>query len=154
MSSLLSSVFDSQVFCVIFWLVIFILAIGMELATEQLVSVWFCGGAILALIFAAFGLGFIPQLIGFVVLSAGLLVFGKTYLAKKLVKKDSRTNFDAMIDDEIVITEKVTPEKAGAGKYRDVVWTVASKSEIEAGEYAIVREIKGNKLIVEKKEVK
>ena len=151
MSAILGSVFESQIFCVVAWLIVFIIALGMELATEQLVSVWFCGGAIASIILASCGVGFIPQLIVFVALSAALIAFGKLYLAKKLVKKDSKTNYDAMIEDEILITEGVAPEKNGAGKYRDVVWTVSSADVIDAGEFAVVKEIKGNKLIVSKK---
>lgn len=151
MLAILDSVFDSQVFCVVAWLVVFILALGMELATEQLVSVWFCGGAIAAMVLAACGVTFIPQLIVFAGLSAALLAFGKTVLAKKLVKKDSKTNYDAILEEDILITESVAPNKNGAGKFRDVVWTVSSADNIEAGEFAVVKEIAGNKLIVTKK---
>jgi len=151
MINLLATIFESQVFCVILWLVVFILALGMELATEQLVSIWFCGGALVSIILAAVKVPFIPQLIVFVAVSAVLLALGKTVIAKKLIKKDSKTNYDAIVGEEILITEAVSPVKAGAGKYRDVVWTVACDEDLAVGEYAVVKEIKGNKLVVEKK---
>ena len=153
MANLLSGIFDGQLACVILWVAIFAIALVVELATEQLVSVWFCGGAVASVVLAVCKVDFTVQVIVFVALSAALLAFGKIFLAKKLVKRDQKTNYDALLGDKILITERVTPESYGAGKYRDVVWTVASADVIEVGEFAVVKEINGNKLIV-KKEVK
>ena len=149
---LAESILDNQMFWVILWIALFIVALIMELATEQLVSVWFCGGAVVAGILAACKVNYIIQIIVFVVLSAVLLVVAKTTFGKKLLRsRNQKTNYDAILGEEILITEKVTPKAYGAGKVRDVVWTVVSDSEIEAGEFAVVKEIRGNKLIVEKK---
>ena len=153
MQNLLSGIFDGQVACVVLWVAVFAIALVVELATEQLVSVWFCGGAIVSVILAVAGVGFTAQVIVFVAVSAVLIAVGKIFLAKKIAKKDSKTNYDAILGDRIEIVERVTPTANGAGKYRDVVWTVKSADVIEVGEFAVVKEIKGNKLIV-KKEVK
>ena len=45
---LLTNLLESSIFWLIIWLVVFVLAIVIELATEQLVSVWFSGGAIIS----------------------------------------------------------------------------------------------------------
>ena len=78
-------------------------------------------------------------------------MLSKTVFSKFFPKKEHRTNYDAMIGEEVLITERVEKDVFGAGKYRDVIWTVCSDDTIEVGEHAIVREIKGNKLIVVKK---
>ena len=149
---LAENILDNQTFWIISWLAIFVLALGVELATEQLVSVWFCGGAVVAGILAACGVSYVIQLIVFVVLSAALLIIAKLTFAEKLLRaRNQKTNFDSLLGEEILITEAVSPKAAGAGKVRDVVWTVVSDSRIEEGEFAVVKEIKGNKLVVEKK---
>lgn len=148
---LANSIIDDQIFCLIFWAVIFVIALVVELGTVQLVSVWFCGGAIVSAILAAAGVSFWIQCIVMVAVSAVLLVLSKTVFSKFILKKDHRTNYDAMIGDEVIITERVEKYENGAGKYRDVVWTVCSDDTIEVGERAVVKEIKGNKLIVSKK---
>ena len=143
--------FETRIFWIIVWLVVFVAALGTELATEQLVSVWFCVGAVVSGILAACKVEFIVQIIVFVAVSVAILVIAKTTFAKNLNGRNQKTNYDAIIGEEILITETVVPKGIGAGKVRDVVWTVVSDNEIEAGEFAVVKEIRGNKLVVEKK---
>ena len=140
-------------FCVTLWLVFFVAALAIELSTEQLVSVWFCGGALVSAVLAACKVPFFVQIIVFVVVSAGLLVLSRTTFAKKLLlKKDAKTNYDSVLGKRVKMTESVSPDKHGAAKVRDVTWTVASEDTIAVGEYAIVKKIEGNKLIVIKEE--
>lgn len=146
------AIFENQNFMLILWGAIFLVALIVEILTTELVSVWFCGGALISFITAIFKVPFWVQAVVFVVISAILLVWGRVYWAKKLSQKSSKTNYDALIGEKILITEDVSERKSGAGKYRDVTWTVISDQEIAAGSYAVVKEIKGNKLIVEKKE--
>ena len=144
-------IFESQLFCLILWGVMFVLALGVELATTELVSIWFCGGALVSVIFAAFDLPFWAQLIAFVGVSAVLLILSKLFWAKKFKIKNVGTNTDALIGEEILITVPVTKKVNGAGKFRDVTWTVVSDDDIDAGSYAVIEAIQGNKLIVRKK---
>jgi len=144
-------IFESQLFCILLWAFIFVVALIIELTTTELVSVWFCGGAVVSVILAAVGLPFWVQLLVWVAVSATLLVLGRLVFVKKLKAKNVSTNTDALIGEKILITETVTDRTGGAGKVRDVVWTVVSDQTIEAGSYATVKEIRGNKLVVEKK---
>ena len=151
---MLESLIGNQTFCIIFWVVVFIIALIAELLTTELVSIWFCGGALTSFFTAVFNASFGVQAIVFVSVSAALLVFGRVFLIKKLNLNKSKTNTDALVGKEILITEPVAPRINGAGKYRDVVWTVVSDDVIAAGDYALITEISGNKLIVKKKEDK
>ncbi|MBP5177571.1 MAG: NfeD family protein [Clostridia bacterium] len=144
-------IFEDQLFTIIMWAAVFVIALTVELATTELVSVWFCGGALVSLIFAAVDLPFWAQLVAFTVLSTGLLVLSRLFWAKKLKGRSVRTNTDALIGQEILITKAVADKVNGAGRFRDVVWTVESSDAIEVGDYAVIKEIRGNKLIVEKK---
>ena len=58
---------------VIGWLIAIVVFIAAEAATVALVSVWFIGGAVCALIAAALGAGFAVQMVIFVAVSAILL---------------------------------------------------------------------------------
>lgn len=138
----------------IVWILVFIIAIVVEISTQELVSVWFSVGAIPAIILAAFGLSFWWQLGTFAVVSAIAFVLSQIFLKKKIKINSSATNADSLVGNEILVISRVTPTSIGEGKVRDVVWTIASDETIEKDEFAIVKEIKGNKLIVMSKEKK
>ena len=61
-----------------------------------------------------------------------------------------------IIGKTVLITSKVSAEQPGQGKIRDVIWSVTTDdvySTYEKGELAIVKEVRGNKLIIERKEI-
>lgn len=136
------------------WILVFIIAIVVEISTQELVSIWFSVGAIPAIVLAAFGLSFWWQLGTFAVVSAIAFVLSQIFLKKKIKINSSATNADSLVGNEILVVSRVTPTSIGEGKVRDVVWTIASDETIEKDEFAIVKEIKGNKLIVISKEKK
>ena len=59
-----------------------------------------------------------------------------------------------MIGEKILITKDVSKETIGEGKIRDVVWSIIVEDDIiiKEGEFAIVKDIRGNKLVVSRKE--
>ncbi len=136
------------------WILVFIIAIVVEISTQELVSIWFSVGAIPAIILAAFGLSFWWQLGTFAVVSAIAFVLSQIFLKKRIKINSSATNADSLVGNEILVISRVTPTSIGEGRVRDVVWTIASDETIEKDEFAIVKEIKGNKLIVMSKEKK
>ena len=70
------------------WLIVIIFLAVIEIATINLVSVWFIASAIVCLFMSFFVESFYIQFIVFVVLGLILLVLTRPYLVKKLVKKD------------------------------------------------------------------
>ena len=145
------TIFDSQIFWIILWASVFFIALVVELATTELVSIWFCGASLVTEILAAAKVGYLIQIIVWITVAAALLLVFKLFLEKKFKARTQKTNYDALIGEDILITEPVSKNVNGAGKYRDVVWTVASDEDIAADEYAEIVEISGNKLIVKKK---
>ena len=129
------------------WILVFIIAIVVEISTQELVSIWFSVGAIPAIILAAFGLSFWWQLGTFAVVSAIAFVLSQIFLKKRIKINSSATNADSLVGNEILVISRVTPTSIGEGR-------VASDETIEKDEFAIVKEIKGNKLIVMSKEKK
>ena len=59
-----------------------------------------------------------------------------------------------MIGERILITKEVSKEAMGEGKIRDVVWSIIVDDDIiiKEGEFALVKDIRGNKLVVSRKE--
>ena len=148
---LLTNLLESSIFWLIIWLVVFVLAIVIELATEQLVSVWFSGGAIISLILAICNAPWVAQIVVFAVSSALLVGLSQFIMYKKRKNQETlRTNTDLLINEKILVTKSVDQDHYGEGKYRDVVWTLKSDDTINEGEHALINGIEGNKLIVSK----
>ncbi len=143
---------DINVLHIIIWVAIFIVAVIIEFATQELVSIWFGLGAVPSLILAAFGIDFWWQAGSFAIVSAIAFVLSQVFIRKRIKFNRQATNADSLIGKEILIIKDVSPHSLGEGRIRDVVWSVASKDEIQAETYAIVEQITGNKLIVRKKE--
>lgn len=146
------SIFTNQIFMVSVWTAIFILAVVVEISTTDLVSIWFAGGALIALITAIIKIPFGYQIIVWIISSAICLAIFKPLFGRKLSLKHQRTNTDQLIGEDVLVLKKVTPHNLGEAKVRDVIWTLSSNDEIAENEYAKVINIEGNKLIVEKKE--
>lgn len=136
------------------WALVFVIALILELTTTQLVSIWFCGSSLIALCMAFFNIEWWIQIIIFVVSSAILLVLSQYLLRGKLKGKTFKTNYDTIIGEEIVVLKDVSLLNKGEAKVRDVIWTIAVENNIsiKQGEIALVKEIKGNKLIVTRKD--
>lgn len=148
---ILTSITQHPLFFIILWVVVFILAIVIELCTEQLVSIWFSGGALFAIVLAIFDVDWSIQLLVFVIISSILVAISRyIFFVKEKGESTLKTNIDMMVGERIMVLKKVSKDSYGEGKYRDVVWTLKSDEEIEANEYALIEKIEGNKLIVKK----
>lgn len=144
-----------------FWLALSIALLVMELATTQLVSIWFSIGAgtaaiITAIVNSAGGnLSVIWQVVIFAAVSAVLLLSTRK-LAKKLVKKtkNQETNLELNIGKVAIVVETIDNIKGeGAIKINGLEWSARSADDsiIQKDELVIFKEIQGNKAIVERK---
>lgn len=151
------SLLQTQLFWVIVWGSVIVLALVIELSTYELVSIWFCGSGLIALLLAIFGVPWWIQLIVFFITSIAALLISRVLYRKKLDNTPSvATNADSLIGQDILVLTTVKKDHPGSGKYRDVVWTLITESDdvFEKDEFAIVSKIVGNKIIIQKKEVK
>lgn len=135
------------------WLALAIVFGVLEAMTAQLVSIWFTGGAIAALIGAVLGADSTWQVVIFIIVSAVLLVATRG-IAKKLTSGEKvRTNADSLIGKTAVVT-KDTDDMGlfGEAKIAGGHWTIASEDgePIEKGERVTVKKIEGVKLVVSK----
>jgi len=137
------------------WIAVIVLAIIIELLTDQLISIWFVPGAIIATILDFCTVDIIWQVLTFLLVSIAGIILGKTVLVKYLPpKKDTKTNIEAIIGEKCVVTEKID-NFAGCGqaKVNGQIWSARSVDEneiFEAGEVLSIVAIEGVKLICKK----
>jgi membrane protein implicated in regulation of membrane protease activity len=134
----------------IVWIVLAVIFAVAEMATTQLVSVWFAVGAAVAAVVAGFGAEPWIQLLVFALISGTLLILTRT-LVKQLTKnKLMPTNADRAIGKTAVVLTDVSPDEVGTVSVNGQEWSAVSVSgRHSAGDKVLVRAIEGVKLIIE-----
>ena len=140
---------------VIFWIVVFVAMLLAEAATAGLVTLWFAGGALLAMIAAMCKVSVVWQIVIFVVSSSLLLALIYPKAKKKLKKIPvTPTNADRVIGMDGILTEAIDPiAGTGAVKVDGKVWTARSEAgkAIPEGTLVTVERIEGVRAIVAEK---
>ena len=131
------------------WLGIIIVLTLLELATVNLVTVWFIASAIISLILSTFIDSFFIQFLVFVILGMILLVTTRDYLLKLLGNRKEKTNLDRVIGMEAIVTEEISKNKPGEVKVDGKRWTAIANKKIKVDSTVKVLEIEGVKLKVE-----
>ncbi len=124
----------------------------VEASTVSLVSIWFVGGSLAALIAALLGAEFWLQGLLFLVVSTVLLLCLRPLSKKFFTPKKVRTNAPANIGKLAVVTEDINNLHAlGAVKLSGLTWSARSTNgePIKAGSVVRVTGIEGVKLFVE-----
>ena len=105
------------------WIAIIVAALIIEVLTDQLISIWFVPGAVIATILDFCDVALLWQILTVLILAAAGIVFAKTYLAKKLRSGIVKTNIEAIIGERCVVTEKVD-NYVGCGqvKVKGQIW--------------------------------
>ena len=151
MNNILSITQSTQITMIVIWVIVIALAIVLEEQTAQLVSIWFAAGAIGGIVGAVLKLDIYLQLIIFAVITL-LLVLATRPLAKKLtLNTEVKTNADKLIGMKGRLTKSITSDEKGQIKVDYQYWTAVSvdNKEINEGELVVVKEIVGNKLVVD-----
>ena len=153
----LTSFFQNPSVGIYFWAGVFILALIIELMEPQLVSIWFCGGALISFVLALLSVPLLIQAGVFIVVSAVLLILSFKFFRKSILDRPKvPTNADSMIDQEILLLTYVDKTTLGEGLYKDIQWKVIVDEDIsfQKDEIAVIKQIKGNRLVIKKKEGK
>lgn len=137
----------------IYWLIAFVVLLGIEVATMALTTIWFAGGALAAFVLSLLGVGVEAQLVVFVVVSFVLLFFTRPFAARYVNKKTTKTNVDSLIGKQVRITVEVNNGlSTGAAVMNGQEWTARSMRDnkvFAVGDTVTVKEISGVKLIVD-----
>lgn len=141
---------------VIVWLAILIILVVIEIFTLGLTTIWFAGGALLAIVVAALGGPVWLQIMIAAVVSGVLLFFTRPIAMKYFNRDRERTNAESLVGRQaIVISEINNLQGIGQVTINGMEWTARSIVDgqtIEAGEIVIIRGINGVKLLVERLE--
>lgn len=141
----------------IFWLIMFVVLLVIEILTMGLTTVWFAGGALVAFVLAYIGFGLPVQIIVFLLISIGLLVLTRPIAMKFFNQERQKTNAESLIGQKAVVIEKIdTLHGTGRAEVNGMEWSAKTDDAdviIEAEEVVIIEGIQGVKLIVKKEEV-
>ena len=137
---------------VIFWLVVVILAIVVEAITLGLTSIWFAGGALVALAAAALRLPIALQVVLFFAVSVVLLYFTRPIAAKYFNKDRIKTNAESLVGRQaIVISEIDNLQGIGQVTVGGQEWSARSVEDdvkLPVGTVVDIMAINGVKLMV------
>ncbi len=140
------------------WLALVIIFVVAECMTVGLFSIWFAGGALVAMILSMAGAGIVWQAVTFLVVSGILLVATRPFVKKYLMNKNVKTNYESVIGEVAKVIETIDNyNQTGAAFADGKEWTARSAKDtvvMEKGSLVKVTAIEGVKLIVEPYEVK
>lgn len=136
----------------IYWLIAFVVLLGIEAMTMALTTIWFAGGALVAFVLALFGTDIQVQLAVFVIVSFILLFFTRPFAMKYINRNTVKTNSESLIGKSAKVTVEINNmEGQGAAVLNGQEWTARSLEDGEiyqVGTMVKVKDIKGVKLIV------
>ena len=137
---------------IIVWLVVLIVAIGVEVYSLGITSIWFAGGALVSILAAILRAPIFLQVILFFVVSMILLVFTRPVAVRYFNKDRVKTNVESMVGRQAVVTGEID-NLHGIGRVTvgGQEWSARSLDEgqrIPVGSVVNVVSISGVKLVV------
>lgn len=138
----------------VIWLIIAVFMLIIELATTNLVTIWFTVGALVAMVMDICGASTASQIITMAVISLVCFVLCMLLIRPKLEslrkKNMQRTNADRLIGREgTVIVPLNAMEGKGQVKVDGQIWSAKADSDIAEGIKVLIKSIEGVKLVVE-----
>ena len=137
----------------IFWLLVLIVSVAIEALTMGLTSIWFAGGALIAIGAAAIRAPIVVQVILFFIISLLLLIFTRPIAVKYFNKERIKTNAESIVGKQaIVVSEVDNLQGAGQVTVGGLEWSARSADpdkKLNVGMVVNVVAIDGVKLIVE-----
>lgn len=136
----------------IVWLVLLILFIVVEVATMGLTTIWFAGGALIALVSSLLGAPIVVQGVLFMVVSLVLLFFTRPIAVKYFNKDRIKTNVESVVGQKAVVTTEISNLLGtGNASLAGQEWTarnVVADQVIPVGTVVTVEKVDGVKLMV------
>lgn len=140
----------------VYWLVIFVVLLVIEIFTMGLTTIWFAGGALAAFLAGLIGFGVTVQVIVFLAVSIVLLVMTRPLAVKYFNQERQKTNAESLIGQKALVLEDIDTIRAvGRVEINGQEWSAKTDEpdqKIEAGTIVEVEGIQGVKLIVREKE--
>lgn len=147
--------FLANISLTMFWLIVLVVLVVIELLTMGLTTIWFAGGALVATIAAVFNTPFFVQVILFLVVSVVLLFFTRPLAVKYFNKDRVRTNAESLVGRQaIVISEIDNLQGIGQVNVGGMEWSARTRVDgvkLPVGTVTTILAINGVKLIVEER---
>ncbi|BDF35582.1 hypothetical protein CE91St62_36450 [Lachnospiraceae bacterium] len=141
-----------------YWLVLFVILLIVEILTMGLTTIWFAGGALVAFVAGVLGFGTIVQMIVFVVVSVILLIVTRPIAVKYFNKERQKTNAESLIGQQALVLEDIdTLQSKGRVEINGQEWSAKTDEpdgRIEKNTVVVIDGIQGVKLIVRAREEK
>lgn len=137
------------------WIVFFVLICLLELATQQLVAIWFAAGSLVCVFLSYFGYPLYIQLIIFIVVSCVTLLLLRPYAIKKVNANVIKTNIHEAIGKKAIVIadfDKMTRE--GRVQLEGMDWAARSVDDklLRKNETVVIKAIEGVKFMVQREE--
>ncbi len=136
----------------IVWLVLLILCTGIEVLTLGLTTIWFAGGALIAIFAALLQAPIFVQIILFFLVSLLMLFFTRPIAVKYFNRDRVKTNVESMVGRQAIVTSEIDNlQAAGQVTVNGQEWSARSiddRIRIPVGTVVVVAAINGVKLIV------
>lgn len=116
----------------IIWLILIVVLIVAEVATYQLVAVWFALGAVASLLASLMGASGTVQLITFVVVSLLSLIASRPLVKKIQSAPKEKTNVDRIIGQTAVVIHPISSEQRGRVEIEGQDWSAAAVNKEES----------------------
>lgn len=133
------------------WAVLIAVFVVIECFVTNLISIWFAGGAIAALIASLLKVSIPIQIILFLAVSLVFVFALRPAARRTLDVKKQKTNLDAVIGEDALVTEDIEGGR-GMVEVMNKDWSASADVDIAKGETVTVREIRGVTLVVERKD--
>ena len=137
---------------ILIWAFIIIATVVVELATDNLVTIWFTLGAVVALITLAFGASEWVQMVTFVGSSAIFLIATRPLTKKMMRRSIIKTNADRLVGTIATVTKSFEMGEIGEVKVDSIFWRAINLDGLsfQEGEKVMIDAITGTKLVVSK----
>ena len=135
----------------VIWLVLIVAFLMAEASTVTMISLWFAGGSLAAMLVSLLGGPVWLQILVFLAVSSILLTLLRPLVRKHITPKITKTNVDAVIGTTGLVTVAIDNVSAvGQVKLGGMTWTARSASgeAIPEGTLIRVERIEGVKAIV------
>ncbi|NBK92956.1 NfeD family protein [bacterium 1XD21-13] len=141
----------------IYWLILFIVLLVIEIITLGLTTIWFAGGALIAFVLAMLDVSPVLQWAVFCVVSLILLFATRPWAVRYFNnQKKEKTNVDSLIGKTAVVTSEIRNlEGKGEVFVNGLTWTARAEEDsliIQEDTHVTVAAVQGVKLIVRLKD--
>ena len=137
---------------IMFWLVLLIVLLGIEMATMGLTTIWFAGGALTAILAALISAPIWIQIVLFFRVALVLLIFTRPVAVKYFNNDRIKTNVESIVGKQAIVTGEINNlQGQGQVTVGGQEWSARSAVEgsiIEEGAVVTVVSVSGVKLIV------